>query len=515
MQEVRFNASLCRCAVQAAVTHEQHAFDACTNPTRYQNLLMRKQPALEHVPAAALAALCTYYCVAAPSPAPASTSASAPASASAPVNAASPATAPVIAPAPAASPAIALASFPAQDAALAMLPTAHAAAPASLAGSTAAGTPPSQAACCEGVAASCHPAAAAVLCGESLTHRTRGAEDEEQIQQRVESLFGEDADAVADAGTDAGAGAGRESDADAGPGAEVHAAADAVLHSTHASGGVAAVLPPVEPALVNSAQLEGSQPPGAGAAEAPVVTETAAPDPTGQRTDPEPVAASPAAPAQDEDCVPGASEHDLAVVDDAPTIEQPDAVARLSEPAPPSPPAPDGFADFLRERKVAERTAQRQRKRSRDKGAHAHGIEQRATNAHTDVNGQHSRSERAAHVDAAPAEAAGINHRHKAPEGTPSKKRMRDGSAEAVAAVRLQVQLFVGNMLEPLLEKRAINLRQYTEVLGRSVEKIMKVHSGSVDALFLESESKRVRRLVDRYVEFVKGAGAAADEQQN
>ena len=215
-------------------------------------------------------------------------------------------------------------------------------------------------------------------------------------------------------------------------------------------------------------------------------------------------------------------------MDDALAIEQPAAVAQLSTPAPPSPPEPDGFADFLRERKVAERTAQRQRQRSRDKGARAHGPGQRETNAHTDINGQHSRSERAAHANGAIAEAAGGSHHHKAPEGAtraasagtaphaaPSKKRVRDASAEAVAAVRLQVQLFVGNMLEPLLEKQVINLRQYTEVLGRSVEKIIKVHSGSADASFLESESKRVRRLVDRYVEFVKGAGAAADEQQN
>ena len=90
-------------------------------------------------------------------------------------------------------------------------------------------------------------------------------------------------------------------------------------------------------------------------------------------------------------------------------------------------------------------------------------------------------------------------------------RRRQDGGHEAAAVasgnasdVRLRVQRFVGRLLEPLLQRNVVDLEQYTEVLGRAVEKVMKVHGSQSDASFLEHESARISRLVDKYVDFVR-----------
>jgi hypothetical protein len=61
MQEIRFNTTLCRCAIRAAEAHEKAAFDACTNPILYHNRLMRCPPTFDRLPSDLLAMLCEYY----------------------------------------------------------------------------------------------------------------------------------------------------------------------------------------------------------------------------------------------------------------------------------------------------------------------------------------------------------------------------------------------------------------------------------------------------------------------
>lgn len=87
-------------------------------------------------------------------------------------------------------------------------------------------------------------------------------------------------------------------------------------------------------------------------------------------------------------------------------------------------------------------------------------------------------------------------------------KRPRAGAAGA-EQLRPKVHAFVGELLEPLLARGCIDVRQFTEVLGRAVEKVLSVHGDAEDAGFLESEAKRICRLVDKYVAFVKAHGGA------
>jgi hypothetical protein len=148
----------------------------------------------------------------------------------------------------------------------------------------------------------------------------------------------------------------------------------------------------------------------------------------------------------------------------------------------PSDDGPDAFDEFLRERKRSKRTqhappdkrmrvgARRSRHEPRGRNGQAHGSQaaQVGTSDHPGGSVQVPESE-----------------------------------------VRLKVQLFVGELLEPLLQRQVINLKQYTEVLGRAVEKILKVHGGAGSTDFLGSEAKKICRLVDKYVDFVRASSSA------
>lgn len=70
----------------------------------------------------------------------------------------------------------------------------------------------------------------------------------------------------------------------------------------------------------------------------------------------------------------------------------------------------------------------------------------------------------------------------------------------ASAKVRLDVQKYVGELLEPWLKGGSISVRQFTDILGRVVEKVMTAHAGAVDSCFLEGHATSIRKLVDRYV---------------
>jgi hypothetical protein len=61
LQEVRFSAALCRCAVLAAKAHERHAFQKCANSSVYHGMLRAMRAELRFVPSAALDSLCTFY----------------------------------------------------------------------------------------------------------------------------------------------------------------------------------------------------------------------------------------------------------------------------------------------------------------------------------------------------------------------------------------------------------------------------------------------------------------------
>lgn len=74
--------------------------------------------------------------------------------------------------------------------------------------------------------------------------------------------------------------------------------------------------------------------------------------------------------------------------------------------------------------------------------------------------------------------------------------------SHAAAKVRLEVQTFVGELLEPWLRGNRIDVRQYTSILGRVVEKVVGAHPKAEDAGFLEGEAAAIRKLVDRYVKF-------------
>lgn len=68
--------------------------------------------------------------------------------------------------------------------------------------------------------------------------------------------------------------------------------------------------------------------------------------------------------------------------------------------------------------------------------------------------------------------------------------------------VRLEVQKYVGELLEPWLKGGRIDVRQYTDILGRVVEKVIGAHADAGDAGFLEQHAASIRKLVDRYVKF-------------
>jgi hypothetical protein len=87
-------------------------------------------------------------------------------------------------------------------------------------------------------------------------------------------------------------------------------------------------------------------------------------------------------------------------------------------------------------------------------------------------------------------------------------KGQTDGRQGAADMVQRQVHSFVGNVLEPRLSRGEITLREYTDVLGRVVIKVLDAHSGASDASFLEAESKKIEELVTKYVHFVKRSGA-------
>lgn len=75
-------------------------------------------------------------------------------------------------------------------------------------------------------------------------------------------------------------------------------------------------------------------------------------------------------------------------------------------------------------------------------------------------------------------------------------------ASDAGAQVRLEVQKYVGELLEPWLKGGSINVRQFTDILGRVVEKIVGAHPNAKDAGFLEGHATSIRKLVDRYVNF-------------
>jgi hypothetical protein len=81
-------------------------------------------------------------------------------------------------------------------------------------------------------------------------------------------------------------------------------------------------------------------------------------------------------------------------------------------------------------------------------------------------------------------------------------QKIEGSSKQGIAHTRLEVQKFVGSCLEPWLSCESISLSQYTELLARVVEKVLSAHPGAEDASFLAKEEAGIRKLVDRYVEY-------------
>eukprot|EP00892_Ulva_mutabilis_P009112 jgi/Ulvmu1/6573/UM003_0210.1 len=92
--------------------------------------------------------------------------------------------------------------------------------------------------------------------------------------------------------------------------------------------------------------------------------------------------------------------------------------------------------------------------------------------------------------------------RNAAPAGDSGGSGSTATVSAAAVKIRLDVQKYVGELLEPWLKGGSISVRQFTDLLGRVVEKVMSAHAGAGDSGFLESHASSIRKLVDRYVKF-------------
>ena len=483
MQEVRFNAALCRCAIQAAQSHELAAFASCHNATMYQSRLMRQHAALAHLPRDAMQQLCKYYNVAVPAGLQQESHSKAAVLGTRTANARGAAQGP-----------IADAQHPARGAEESPAAQDH------LNGRVAPGQAPLAAARAEDAQV------------PGLDRHNCGAEPARNVQADVNTLFGDDSgsSSMSD-GADAGDYGAQEhlphpdateaeryghADAESGgtpaheaPGAQPHDAAE------HAPAAAVAEEQPASGCNADSCQQLGEMSEAA-ALKAPNIVcagtdsmhrqlggvqsqqrqhgrSLRGADSPGKQLD---GAACPAeaqlgysadAGQQREDRLGNIQQE--ANTDSAQLAHQ----ASGGEPAAhavavPQPEGePDAFEEFMQERRQLQ--SERRRRWRLKQAQQQHSSEEEGAVSHTRV-------QRAQHMGTA----AGVE-----------------------ASVRLQVQRFVGSVVEPLLANQRLTVAQYTEVLGRAVEKVMKAHSGATDASFLQRDAQKIKRLVDRYVQFV------------
>ena len=412
MQEIRFNAALCRCAVAAAESHERAAFDACDNKTRYHSVLTRRHASLTHVPVASLAPLCVYY---------------------------------------------------------------QAPLPAECEAAIGAG----------GNAVRCATVAGSAQSGPG----SAGAE-------AAGAAGGRDGSKAP--GTPTGNGATPQ---DSGGHFATGAAIDELFEGTDDEGGApdAQIAPgsPTEQIDTGAAGLRSAM--YAEQAESGAAVPHAAPRRAAQMAASDD-AAAPRSPGA-EQCQAGPATDGTGGCS-----ERRSKRARVGSPCDSAASHDSGASRSAGESNAAEAEAVGPVEARADSEEPPANHQAAADAAGGDASGPaspgHDREEGSAPADEPDAFEQFLEQRSGA-------RAAAGGGAAGAERLRPKVHAFVGELLEPLLARGNVTIKQYTEVLGRAVEKVLSVHGGAEDASFLQSEARRICRLVDKYVAFVKARGGA------
>jgi hypothetical protein len=532
MQEIRFNVSFCRCVVKSAEAHELHAFTANDSPTRYQNMLMRLQPALKHVPAEQLASLCSYYNV---PPLPARLGADS--------NAATPAN--LSSPCPRRS---------TQE----MQPVLASAVPVTAAPDEAAATSD----CCAtagSLAATnsssalraptadvanlhmqhhveCKPGWTENNGNPCLASHQREVTDRSQVEEDRSAGIGD----AADHGVDTNHLATREVDIlfdDSGAEDEQPSTAGAGQHTVQVVSGQSkdcrlasawaqtgckdttdtSIIVASSLHLQAEAETTGKTPPQCSLHEEGTQE-------TGkeQASAHEAVSCTSGTLCTSDTCARVGIEACCMLGDNTcegqQEVQAPQVGASGWEEE-----ELDPFEEFLQRRKVAAQH-KRQRHPSGEPCNQLPAGPLDCEDAHAGCTERQRHDKRGSCAELAQVQAPRKRAREACgyesdgrdswqvvlPEdlGRGKGQKGRGGEASPGSAwqseIRLLVHRFVGGLLEPLLARKYVNIRQYTEVIGRAVEKILKVHGNARDASFLDVEAKKICRLVDKYVAFVR-----------